>query len=210
MWSKQKKFALSLITSNIVTHNKGSKLLESLISSKTRINLLLKFFLNPNTQAYLRELAKEFDESSNGVRIELNRLTQAKVLRSTTQGRTIQYSANLNHPLFEELSSLVRKMVGLDQVIEKVLSELGGLERALVTGEYASGRDSGLIDLVLVGKIDSVRLGQLTQKTEDLINRKIRTLILSKKEYESLEPVFTKGPVLLLWDIAPSSKTHSG
>ena len=92
-------------------------MLESLISSKTRINLLLKFFLNPNTQAYLRELAKEFDESSNGVRIELNRLTQAKVLRSTTQGRTIQYSANLNHPLFEELSSLVRKMVGLDQVV---------------------------------------------------------------------------------------------
>ena len=36
-------------------------MLESLITSKTRIKLLLKFFINPLTKGYLRELAKEFD-----------------------------------------------------------------------------------------------------------------------------------------------------
>jgi len=176
---------------------------ESLIPSKTRINLLLKFFLNPDIQGYLRELATEFGESSNAVRIELNRLTKAKVLESKPNGRTIQYRANLSHPFFSELSSVIRKMVGLDQVIEKVLSELSGLERAFVTGDYASGRDSGLIDLVLVGEIDRGRLEHLTTKTETLIRRKIRTLVVSETEYQKLAPRFAEEPVLLLLESLP-------
>ena len=73
-------------------------MLNTLITSKTRINLLLKFFLNPGTKAYLRELSAEFGESTNAVRVELNRLTDAKILKSSSLGRKIIYSnANKNH-----------------------------------------------------------------------------------------------------------------
>ena len=122
---------------------------------------------------------------------------------SKPNGRTIQYRANLNHPFFGELSSVMRKMVGLDQVIEKVLLELDGLELTFVTGDYASGRDSGLIDLVLVGEIDRSRLVHLIAKTETLIQRKIRTLIVSEMEYQKLKSRFTEEPVLLLWESRP-------
>ena len=40
----------------------------------------MKFFLNPTTQAYLRGLAAEFGESTNSIRLELNRLEKAKQL----------------------------------------------------------------------------------------------------------------------------------
>ena len=183
-------------------------MLESLITSKTRINLLLKFFLNPNTHSYLKKLATEFGESSNAVRLELNRLTEAKVLQSRPEGRTIQYRANVSHPFFEELSSVVRKMVGLDQVIEKVVAELGGLKRAFVTGDYAAGRDSGLIDLVLVGDLDRSRLDHLTVKTELLIRRKLRTLVISEGEYQNLKTRFAEEPVLLLWEDPSEVKAH--
>ncbi len=183
-------------------------MLESLITSKTRIKLLLKFFLNPEVQAYLRELANEFGESSNSVRVELNRLTEAKVLQSISEGRKIQYKANISHPFFMEISSVVRKMVGLDQVIDKVLVELGGLERAFITGDYALGRDSGLIDLVLVGEVDRARVDHLSQRTEALIKRKIRTLILSETEYKGLLAMFSAGPVLILWDMALERNKH--
>ena len=56
--------------------------LEGLISSKTRIKLLIRLFVNPATRAYLRELAKEFGVSTNSVREELNQLTEAKLLKS--------------------------------------------------------------------------------------------------------------------------------
>ena len=90
-------------------------------------------------------------------------------------------------------------MVGLDQVIEKVLAELGGLDRAFITGDYASGRDSGLIDLVLVGEIIQTRLDKLVKRTEILINRKIRTLVLSEAEFEKLKIKLVSEPILLLW-----------
>ena len=50
-------------------------MLDTLITSKTRIKLLMKFFMNPRTRAYLRELASEFGESTNSIRVELNRLS---------------------------------------------------------------------------------------------------------------------------------------
>ena len=84
-------------------------MLDTLITSKTRIKLLMKFFLNPRTSAYLRELSKEFNESPNSIRVELNRLSNANLLSSENNGRTIEYRANVNHTLFNEIHSLVEK-----------------------------------------------------------------------------------------------------
>jgi hypothetical protein len=175
-------------------------MLDSIITSQTRIKLLLKFFLNPGVKAYLREIASEFGESTNGIRLELNHLTKAQVLHSEPEGRTILYSANLQHPFFCELSDIVRKMVGFDKLIEKVLNELKGLEKAFITGDYAEGRDTGLIDLVLVGAIDANRAERLTKKVENLICRKIRTLILTQKELNILRLKFDSEPALVLWE----------
>ncbi|MCF7822757.1 MAG: ArsR family transcriptional regulator [Candidatus Marinimicrobia bacterium] len=174
-------------------------MLESLITSKTRLKLLLKFFLNPGTRAYLREISAEFGESSNAIRVELNRLSKAKLLKSEPAGRTIQYQANTEHPMFGDIENIVKKYIGLDKLVEHLFSELGGVERAFITGDYAKGIDSGLIDLVLVGDVDSEVLERLANKTELLIKRKIRVLVLRVDEYETLESRLLKDRILLLW-----------
>jgi predicted transcriptional regulator len=110
-------------------------MLESLITSKTRIRLLLKFFLNPETKAYLRGLADELGESTNAVRVELNRLNKAGLLKSVSDGRTKLYWANPEHPLFPDIHSLVKKYLGIDQVIDMVLAKLGTVELAFITGD---------------------------------------------------------------------------
>jgi len=162
-------------------------MLNTLITSKTRINLLLKFFLNPGTKAYLRELAKEFGESTNSVRVELNRLTDAKILKSTNFGRKIIYRANNKHNLFRDIQNVVRKFVGLDQLVEDLIKKLGTVEKAFVIGDYARGIDSGLIDVVLVGDVDTKTLDKFVFKTGNLINRKIRPLVLNEVEFEKLK-----------------------
>ena len=55
-------------------------MLGELITSKTRIRLLLKFFINIANHGYLNSLANEFGESTNSVRKELNNLTSAGYL----------------------------------------------------------------------------------------------------------------------------------
>tara|TARA_Y100000590_G_scaffold211779_2_gene240007 strand:- start:29366 stop:29929 length:564 start_codon:yes stop_codon:yes gene_type:complete len=162
-------------------------MLNTLITSKTRINLLLKFFLNPGTKAYLRELSAEFGESTNAVRVELNRLTEAKLLKSYSLGRKIIYRANSNHNLFRDIQNVVRKFVGLDQLVEDLVKRLGSIEKAYVIGDYAKGIDSGLIDVVLVGNVDTDTLEKFVIKTGNLINRKIRPLVLNKVEFKRLK-----------------------
>jgi hypothetical protein len=180
-------------------------LLSPLVSSKTRVRLLLRFFSNPDSTSYLRALAGEFGVSSNAVREELNRLSQAKLLTSQKNGREVNYRANQKHPLFGELVSIVQKVLGIDKVIENIIEQLGDLKLALLVDDYALGKDTGIIDLVLVGNIDQNRLSQLVAKTEEYTKRKIRTLCLTSDEFEKLKPVLAERPQLLLWENKPGA-----
>ena len=177
----------------------GIILLESLITSKTRIRLILKFFMNPETEAYLRGLADEFGESTNGIRVELNRMADAGLLNSSDNGRTKVYSANRKHPLFPELHSLVKKYLGIDQVIDAILAKLGNIQKAFITGDYARGIDSGIIDLVIVGDVNVDFLQELARHAEELIKRKIRYLVLTREEFEKLQDTLNVGKALLVW-----------
>ncbi len=175
-------------------------LFTGLITSKTRIKLLVRFFCNPEARSYLRELSKELDVSSNSVREELNQLTKTKLLKSEKIGRQVFYQANKEHPLFPEVKSMVGKMMGIDKVIEKLVNRLGELESAYLIDDYAEGKDTGIIDLLLVGNIDQYHLNDLSRKTERYINRKIRTLVLSQDEYEKFSQDYCNRPRLLLWE----------
>ena len=174
-------------------------LFSGLISSKTRIKLLIRFFFNPKTRSYLRELAKEFGVSTNSVREELNQLTKTKLLKSERNGRQVFYMANDTHPLFPELKSMVGKVMGIDQVVDGIVNRLGDLELAFLLDDYADGKDTGIIDLLLVGEIDPYHLNDLSRKTERYIKRKIRSLVLSRQEYKKLLPELKKRPRVMIW-----------
>jgi predicted DNA-binding protein YlxM (UPF0122 family) len=174
-------------------------LFAGLISSKTRIKLLTRFFFNPQTRSYLRELAKEFNLSTNAVREELNQLRNTKLLKSEKNGRQVYYTANQKHPLFYELKSMVGKVMGIDQVVDGIVNRLGDLERAYLIDDYAEGKDTGIIDLLLVGNIDQYHLNDLSRKTEQYIKRKIRSLVVSQKEYQQLLPKLKDRPRVLIW-----------
>ncbi len=187
------------MSKNFTRNRASDPLLDSLITSKTRIKLLLKFFLNPGTRAYLRGLATEFGESTNAIRVELNRLTDAKLLKSVHAGRTVQYRANKQHSLFKDLQSVVKKFVGLDKVAEELAAKLGDVQAAYVIGDYAKGNDSGLIDLLLIGQVDDEKLKEVTEKTEGLIDRKIRTLVLKQSDLKKLDERLDLKHALLIW-----------
>ena len=175
-------------------------ILSGLISSKTRIKLLVRFFLNPHSSSYLRELSKEFNLSTNAVREELNQLTRADLLTSEKDGRQVRYSANTGHPLFPELTSMVGKVIGLDRIIDSIIGRLGSLEKAYLIDDYAEGKDTGIVDLLLVGDVDQYHLSDLSRKTERYIERKIRSLVLSGEEFEGFLPTLNSRPHLLVWE----------
>lgn len=109
-------------------------MIEALISSKTRIKLLLKFFLNSSNKSYLRGLETELGDSTNGIRLELNKLEEAGLLKTRINGNKKIFQADANHPLFDDIHNILLKFTGLDKVIEKVIENLGQLEHVFLVG----------------------------------------------------------------------------
>ncbi len=174
-------------------------MIETLISSKTRIKLLLKFFLNSNTTSYLRGLESEFGESSNAIRVELNKLEEAGMLSAEVKGNKKMFKANTKHPLFKEIHNILLKHLGLDRIIENVVKRLGDVNKVYLVGDFAKGLDSQIIDLIFVGDIDKSYLLSLVDKAEDLIQRKVRYLIYQDSELSEDELIEMNPERLLLW-----------
>ena len=178
-------------------------MIETLISSKTRIKLLMKFFINSNTTSYLRGLQQEFGESSNAIRIELNRLEEAGMLCSETVGNKKMFRANEQHPLYQEIHNILLKQIGINRIIEQVIERLGNVERVYLIGDFSKGTDSTIIDLLIIGSIDRNYLLKLVGKAEKMVNRKIRYLLYEAEEFtEAMLGRFTPEPLLLYFNEA--------
>jgi len=152
----------------------------------------------PRNPRLPRGLATEFDVSPNAVRVELNNLRKHKVLTSERDGRNVLSSrANTKHPLFPELSSMVRKITGIDELGEvRWSTALETSSSAYLIGDYAREPTPASSTCVLVGDIDRVQLDDFAGKTEAYIDRKIRSLVLSRKEFERLQHTKSFKPIL--------------
>lgn len=174
-------------------------MLDTLITSKTRIKLLLKFFLNSQTKSYLRSLEGEFGESTNAIRLELNKFEEAGMLKADVNGNKKVYQANTKHPLFEDIHSIIKKYIGIDRVIEQIIGKVGQLEKVYLIGDYAKGVDGGIIDFLLVGdNFNYDYIANMTGIAEKKIDRKIRFLYMKPKELIGQVPTAEAG--LLLWE----------
>jgi hypothetical protein len=107
------------------------------------------------------------------------------------------FFANTTHPLFNDINSILRKFFGIDHIIDQVTSQVGQLQAAYVTGDFAIGKDSNIIDLALVGnQLDRPFIDTLVEKAEKFIHRRIKYLILTNDE---LKRYYSDQPILLIW-----------
>ena len=156
-------------------------MLGELITSKTRLRLLIKFFVSQANRGYLNGLASEMGESTNAIRKELNHLHGAGYLDKIKRYNKVEYKANVNHPLFEVLRKVVLKHLGLEDIVDTVLERMGDIDQIILVGDYAKGIDSGLIEIFLIGKdLNMEYIAQLEQKIENLIKRKVSFYLASK------------------------------
>jgi len=176
-------------------------MLETLITSKTRIKLLTKFFLNPKAKAYLRGLEDSFRESSNAVRLELNRFEHAGLLSSAMEGNRKVYIANTKHPLYPDIHNILRKHHGIDRAVEEVTKRLGQIEQIWLSGEFAKGNVSATIDLLLVGSvINQDYLEQLIIKASNLISRTINLTLFTPTSFAEMKSEIKETDIFLLWE----------
>jgi len=158
-------------------------MLNSLITSKTRLRVLVKFFIRAANKGHLNSLASEFGESTNGVRKELNKLKDAGYLVSNKEQNKVIYRANTKHPLYSVLQQLVKKHLRLDEMVETIVKRIGDVQKIILIGDYAKGIDSGLIEVLLIANdINLEYIDELEKKLKNKIGRKVVFSMESEEE----------------------------
>jgi predicted nucleotidyltransferase len=175
-------------------------MLGTLITSKTRIKLLLKFFLNAKNTGYLKNLEQEFEDSSNGIRLELNKFEEAGLLTSSSKGNKKIFQANTSHPLFKDIHSIILKYTGIDQILESVINRLGNVNQVYLVGSLARGINSNIIDIIIIGDIHKEYLISLIDKAEPIIEKKIRYILYSAEEFKNNKLDILSESYFLIWN----------
>jgi hypothetical protein len=157
-------------------------LLDIIITSKTRVKILLKFFLNSETKTHIRALANELNESANAVRLELNRLLEAKMLISERTSNKILFRVNENHPLYNPVREMIQKHLGVDEIIQNVIQGLGEVNKIYLTGSLAKGLSTEIIDIMLIGNINTYYLVETIEKLQFALSKKIRFVSYTDEE----------------------------
>ncbi len=153
-------------------------MLNKIISSKTRIKLLTKFFLNIDNKGYLNGLANEFGESTNSVRKELNNLSSAGYLFKELKDNKVIYQVNQNHPLFKPIQKIIYNNLGISEIIDQVIDNIGDIDKIYLLGDYARGIDSGRIQVLIIGRsINLDYLEDISKKIEKKISRKVNFMV---------------------------------
>jgi hypothetical protein len=156
-------------------------MLDYLITSKTRLRLLIKFFSNPKNQGHLRGLAEEFGESTNSIRKELNLLSEAGLLLKIADNNKIDYKANTDHPLFSNLHDLIQKYLGFDKLLATVLERMGDVNEVALVGDYAKGLHTGKLKVQISGeKVNGEYLERLSERIKELIDKEVEFQVTEK------------------------------
>ncbi len=122
----------------------------------------------------------------NSIRLQLYRLEKAVLITGEFVDNIKYFTANTKHPLFKDINSILQKQVGIDQIIERITTQIGDLQQAYITGSLANGINSDKIELLLIGQnLDEKHIKNLVEKAEKHISRKVEYLILSREQVKT-------------------------
>jgi predicted nucleotidyltransferase len=182
-------------------------MLQALLTSKVRIELLSTFFLHDERDFYVRELERITGKDYKNITLELRNLEGIGLLRSRKEGNLKYYGLNKEFLLYEELKSIIAKTRGAAPALKEVLLRQRDIDFAFIYGSLASreNRAKSDIDLMVIGKIPLEDLLTLLREPERVLARDINPSLYDsseiKKRLKENDPFITQvlnGPRILL------------
>jgi predicted nucleotidyltransferase len=161
-------------------------MLKKLFSSRVRTKLLTTLFLSPGNERNAWELTQSLGEHYSAVWKELNRLEEIGILTSEHRGNAKVYCVNSGCPIEPELRSIIMKTEGIGGLLRRKLVALKDVQRAFIYGSFGSGKADRFsdIDLMIIGVLDLGEISSLVAEAEREVNRSIKYVIFSEKEWK--------------------------
>ena len=160
--------------------------LMDLLFPPLRQRVLTVLLLAPQASVHLRDLARQTGSHAGTLAREVDKLTQAGLLRRTEQGNQVRYQAEVGHPLFAELAALFRKTHGVVSLLREALAPLGdGVALAFVFGSMARGTQGpgSDVDLMVLGAVDFAALVQALYPLHEALGREVNPVLYGPQEF---------------------------
>ena len=159
---------------------------ELIFPNQYRRKVLALMLMNPHKWVHLRELARMTGASPGTLKKELDALSGAGLLKHQKMGNQIQFSANTDHPVYPELSGLIRKTTGLTDVLTHALQELAPqIEVAFVFGSMAKATEGAHsdVDLLVIGKVTFGQIVNAIHDAQSTLAREINPKVMGREEW---------------------------
>jgi predicted nucleotidyltransferase len=168
------------------TRKRRSESLADALFSATQQRVLAPLFAQPDRSFYATELIKLVTGGSGAVQRELARLKRSGLVTVRRLGNQKHYQANPKSPIFAELSSIVRKTVGLAEPVREALRPLvRDIKAAFVYGSVAKRTDTAGSDIDLMIVSDKLTYADLYKVLEPLtarLRRSVNPTVYTRRE----------------------------
>ncbi|NMA46953.1 MAG: hypothetical protein GX945_10370 [Lentisphaerae bacterium] len=155
-------------------------MLQVLLGSQARAEILRKLFTPEQKTAFLRELSRMTGLSAPVLQRELRQLVAFGIIVAERDGNSVNFSANQKSPLYPVLCELVKKTTGEEVLLRAAFQDCEA-RFVFVFGSFAQGtaRQGSDIDLFVIGDCGlrevSKRLHAVADKVPQEINPYVNT-----------------------------------
>ena len=99
-----------------------------------RGEILELFFKNSDREFYFREIAASLNKEPGAIQNYVNSLVDQNILQDERKGNMRFLKLNKNHPIYEEIKSIISKTIGIEYKLKELVSILPKLEYAFIFG----------------------------------------------------------------------------
>lgn len=160
--------------------------LASLLFGTYRLGVLALLLLRPEESLHVREIARAIGKPPGTLLRELNALAKAGVLSRKRVGNQVHFQANPGCPIFEELGNILKKTVGVADVLREALAPLADrIRAAFVYGSIARGdeRAGSDLDLMIVGEAGFAEVVAALAPAQALLRREVNPNVYPALEF---------------------------
>ncbi len=162
-------------------------MLSTLITSKSRVELLTWFLTHPGERFHYLQLVGLLRSARRSIQLELQRLESAGILCSKKEANVRFYWVNQDHPLYAPLKEIVFKTTGLVDALGESLGPLvANIRVAFIYGSVAKNLEDARsdIDVMVIGDVDIDELHRAFSQTEKVIDREVNFSVFGEADFK--------------------------
>ncbi len=143
------------------------------------------FFINPEEELYVNEMAVKLSLDKRNLVKKLKELELLGLLKSRKRGNLKLYSINPKYALYNEIKQVVIKTFGIKDALKKIMKKIQGIDAVYIYGSYAKNNmdTNSDIDILAVGSFSIFEFQKYINEMQRKFVREINVISMDSADF---------------------------